>query len=138
MCVCVRAADGPDADCEVLRRDLGADLTRARVKELRSSGQAGLPIPHTHVTPGELSVDGIQSLLISSWLLLHHFPNPSLYPHLCSLLAQSLGLSDPVTTAMLHAQSLGVSSRHHMTRHLANRIRYVLYEHCVCVFECLL
>ncbi|XP_053492769.1 separin isoform X2 [Ictalurus furcatus] len=117
------AADGPDADCEVLRRDLGADLTRERVKELRSSGQAGLPIPHTHVTPGELSVDGIQSLLTSSWLLLHHFPSPSLYPHLCSLLAQSLGLSDPVTTAMLHAQSLGVSSRHHMTRHLANRIR---------------
>ncbi|MCI4374988.1 hypothetical protein PGIGA_G00103820 [Pangasianodon gigas] len=117
------AADGPDADCEVLRRDLGADPTRDCVKELRSSGQAGIPIPHTHVAPGELSVDGIQSLLTSSWLLLHHFPSPSLYPHLCSLLAQSLGPSDPVTTAMLHAQSLGVSSRHHMTRHLANRIR---------------
>ncbi|MCJ8729137.1 hypothetical protein PDJAM_G00102520 [Pangasius djambal] len=112
-----------NADCEVLRRDLGADPTRDCVKELRSSGQAGIPIPHTHVAPGELSVDGIQSLLTSSWLLLHHFPSPSLYPHLCSLLAQSLGPFDPVTTAMLHAQTLGVSSRHHMTRHLANRIR---------------
>ncbi|KAK3575127.1 hypothetical protein QTP86_020811 [Hemibagrus guttatus] len=119
----VNTADGPDADCEVLRRDLGADPTRDCVKELRSSGQTGIPIPHTHVTPGELSVDRIQSLLTSSWLLLHHFPSPSLYPHLCSLLAQSFGLSNPVTTAMLHAQSLGVSSRHHMTRHLASRIR---------------
>lgn len=52
--VCVgSAADGPGADCEVLRRDLGADLTRDCVKELRSSGQAGIPVPHTHVTPGE-------------------------------------------------------------------------------------
>lgn len=84
------------------------------------------------VYTGELSVDGIRSLLTSSWLLLHHFPNPALYPHVCSLLAQSLGPSDPVTTAMLHAQSLGVSSRHHMTRHLANRLRYV--EQAVFIF----
>ncbi|KAF5897593.1 separin, partial [Clarias magur] len=119
----VGVADGPGADCEVLRRDLLADPTRDCVQELRSSGQTGLTLPHTHATPDELSVDGIRSLLTTSWLLLHHFPNSSLYPHMCSLLAQSLGTSDPVTTAMLHAESLGVSSRHHMTRYLANRMR---------------
>ncbi|XP_072539170.1 separin [Salminus brasiliensis] len=120
-------ADGPDTDFEVLRRDLGADLNRDCVNELRSIGQTGVgtpaSLPHTHVAPAELSIEVVQSLLCSSWLLLHHFPNPSLYPHLCSLLAQLLGLSDPVTTAMLHAQSLGVSTRHHMTRYLANRLR---------------
>lgn len=42
-----------DADCEVLRRDLGVDPTRDCVKELKSSGQTGIPMPHTHVTPGE-------------------------------------------------------------------------------------
>ncbi|KAL7891419.1 hypothetical protein AOLI_G00008950 [Acnodon oligacanthus] len=120
-------ADAPDADLEVLRRDLGTDLSRDCVNELKSVAQTGIgthaSLPHTHVAPAELTVDVVQALLRSSWLLLHHFPSPSLYPHLCSMLAQLLGLSDPVTTAMLHAQSLGVSSRHHMTRHLANRLR---------------
>uniref|UniRef100_A0A3B1ISX3 separase n=1 Tax=Astyanax mexicanus TaxID=7994 RepID=A0A3B1ISX3_ASTMX len=57
----------------------------------------------------ELSLEVVRSLLCSAWVLLHHFPSPSLYPHLCSLLAQLLGLSDPLTTAMLHAQSMGVT-----------------------------
>ncbi|XP_046701101.1 separin [Silurus meridionalis] len=119
----VNTGSAADGDCEVLRRDLGADSTRDCVKELKSSGQTGIEIPLAHVAPGDLSVNGIRSLLTSSWLLLHHFPHPSLYSHLCSLLAQSLGQSDPITTAMLHSQALGVSSRHHMTRHLANRLR---------------
>uniref|UniRef100_A0A671RHH8 separase n=1 Tax=Sinocyclocheilus anshuiensis TaxID=1608454 RepID=A0A671RHH8_9TELE len=69
----------------------------------------------------DLSVEAVQSYLRSSWLLLHHFPPPSLFPHICSLLAQSLGQTDPITTAMLHAQSLGVSTRHHMTRHVVSQ-----------------
>lgn len=73
----------------------------------------------------DLSVEVLQSYLRSSWLLLHHFPPPSLYPHICLLLAQSLGQTDPITTAMLHAQSLGVSTRHHMTRHIVSQFRYV-------------
>uniref|UniRef100_A0A8C1JG81 separase n=1 Tax=Cyprinus carpio TaxID=7962 RepID=A0A8C1JG81_CYPCA len=71
----------------------------------------------------DLSVEAVQSYLRSSWLLLHHFPPPSLFPHICSLLAQSLGQTDPITTAMLHAQSLGVSTRHHMTRHVVSQLR---------------
>uniref|UniRef100_A0A8C2L5V9 separase n=1 Tax=Cyprinus carpio TaxID=7962 RepID=A0A8C2L5V9_CYPCA len=73
----------------------------------------------------DLSVEAVQSYLRSSWLLLHHFPPPSLFPHICSLLAQSLGQTDPITTAMLHAQSLGVSTRHHMTRHVVSQLRYL-------------
>uniref|UniRef100_A0A8C1V4L2 separase n=1 Tax=Cyprinus carpio TaxID=7962 RepID=A0A8C1V4L2_CYPCA len=71
----------------------------------------------------DLSVEAVQSYLHSSWLLLHHFPPPSLFPHICLLLAQSLGQTDPITTAMLHAQSLGVSTRHHMTRHVVSQLR---------------
>ncbi|XP_066521255.1 separin isoform X2 [Hoplias malabaricus] len=126
-------------DCEVLRRDLGADFGRDCVKELRSVEHVGIgthgPVQHMHATP-KLSVEMVQSLLQSSWLLLHHFPNTSIYPHLCSLFALSLGLSDPITTAMLHAQSLGVSTRHQMTRHLANRLRK-LKKSCGDVAECL-
>uniref|UniRef100_A0A672NDD1 Separin-like n=1 Tax=Sinocyclocheilus grahami TaxID=75366 RepID=A0A672NDD1_SINGR len=73
----------------------------------------------------DLSVEAFQSYLRSSWLLLHHFPPPSLFPHICSLLAQSLGQTDPITTAMLHAQSLGVSTRHYMTRHVVSQFRYL-------------
>ncbi|XP_021329799.2 separin isoform X2 [Danio rerio] len=116
----------PDADCEVLRRDLGADFGRECFSELRRAGQNGsgshTALPHATTSP-DLSVETVQSYLRSSWLLLHHFPFPSLYPHICSLLAQSFGQTDPIITAMLHAQALGVSTRHHMTRHVVNQFR---------------
>ncbi|XP_067316142.1 separin isoform X2 [Pseudorasbora parva] len=116
----------PDADCEVLRRDLAADFGREGFRELRRTGQNGsgshTTLPHAS-TPLDLSVEAVQLYLRSSWLLLHHFPPPSLYPHVCSLLAQSIGQTDPITTAMLHAQSLGVSTRHHMTRHVVSQFR---------------
>ncbi|XP_077054466.1 separin isoform X1 [Siphateles boraxobius] len=117
----------PDADCEVLRRDLAADVGRVCFSELRRTGQNGsgshTTLPHGSTPLADLSVEAVQSYLRSSWLLLHHFPPPSLYPHVCSLLAQSLGQTDPITTAMLHAQSLGVSTRHHMTRHVVSQFR---------------
>ncbi|XP_043098773.1 separin isoform X2 [Puntigrus tetrazona] len=117
----------PDADCEVLRRDLAADVGRECFSELRRNGQNGSG-SHTSLPPAstplaDLSVEAVQSYLRSSWLLLHHFPPPSLFPHICSLLAQSLGQTDSITTAMLHAQSLGVSTRHHMTRHVVSQFR---------------
>ncbi|XP_056607508.1 separin [Triplophysa dalaica] len=117
----------PDADCEVLRRDLPTDVGQEGFSELRRAGQNGpgahTPLSHAHTALADLSVEAIQSYLRFSWLLFHHFPPPSLYPHICSLLAQSLGQTDPVTTAMLHAQSLGVSTRHHMTRHVVSQFR---------------
>lgn len=117
----------PDADCEVLRRDLGADFGRECFSELRRAGQNGsgshTTLPHATTSLADLSVEAVQSYLCSSWLLLHHFPSPSLYPHICSLLAQSFGQTDPIITAMLHAQALGVSTRHHMTRHVVNQFR---------------
>ncbi|MEQ2168075.1 hypothetical protein GOODEAATRI_010746 [Goodea atripinnis] len=39
-----------------------------------------------------------------------HFPCPTIYPNLCTLLALTTGQSDPISTAMLQAQSLGVTS----------------------------
>ncbi|KAI2663698.1 Separin [Labeo rohita] len=117
----------PDAGCEVLRRDLAADVGRECFSELRRTGQNGsgshTSLPHASTPLADLSVEAVQSYLCSSWLLLHHFPSPSLFPHICSLLAQSFGQTDPITTAMLHAQSLGVSTRHHMTRHVVSQFR---------------
>ncbi|TRY54956.1 hypothetical protein DNTS_020719 [Danionella cerebrum] len=116
----------PDADCEVLRRDLDTDVWRNGFSELRRTGYVSGPhinLPHATAPLVDLSLEAVQSCLRSSWLLLHHFPSPSLYSHVCSLLAQSFGQSDPITTAMLHAQALGVSTRHHMMRHVTNQIR---------------
>ncbi|XP_042615136.1 separin-like [Cyprinus carpio] len=118
-------AGSPDADCEVLRRDLAADVGHECFSELRRNGQNGSG-SHTalpHASWADLSVEAVQSYLRSSWLLLHHFPPPSLFPHICLLLAQSLGQTDPISTAMLHAQSLGVSTRHHLTRHVVSQLR---------------
>ncbi|XP_071231967.1 separin [Salvelinus alpinus] len=121
--------DGPDTDFEVLRRDLCGDRERDCLSELRREGhpggalQAQAHLPHSNTGPDGLSLEAVQSLLRSAWLALQHFPPPTLYPSLCGLLALSLGQKDSVTTAMLHVQSLGVTSRHHMTRHLANRLK---------------
>ncbi|XP_010879832.2 separin [Esox lucius] len=116
--------DGPDRDFEVLRRDLCGDVERDCLSELKSGGHPGGLQAHVHLSiPDVLSVEAVQSLLRSAWLALQHSPPPNLFPHLCGLLALSLGQRDPVTTAMLHAQSLGVTTRHHMIRHLANRLK---------------
>ncbi|XP_046881955.1 separin [Hypomesus transpacificus] len=121
------AVDASDTEFEVLRKDRCGDKERDFLSELRNGGHpaGALPIHHPHLTigPGDLSMEVIQSLLLTAWLALQHFPPPTLYPRLCALLALSMGQQDPVTTAMLHAQSLGVTSRHHMIRHLANRLK---------------
>lgn len=70
-----------------------------------------------------LSLDDIQSLLLSAWLALNHFPSPTISTVLCALLALTTGQQDPITTAMLHAQSLGITSRHRTIRHLASCLK---------------
>uniref|UniRef100_A0A3Q1GQH6 separase n=1 Tax=Acanthochromis polyacanthus TaxID=80966 RepID=A0A3Q1GQH6_9TELE len=65
----------------------------------------------------------VQSLLRSAWLSLQHFPSPTIYPNLCTLLALTMGQQDPNTTAMLHTQSLGVTVRHRTIRHLARCLK---------------
>ncbi|XP_056156403.1 separin [Lampris incognitus] len=70
-----------------------------------------------------LSVEAVQSLLHSAWLAIQHFPPPNLYSTLCALLALASGQQDPITTAMLHTQSMGVTSRHHVIRHLATHLK---------------
>ncbi|NWY34710.1 ESPL1 protein, partial [Pheucticus melanocephalus] len=43
-----------------------------------------------------------------------HFPPGSVYAQLCQLLALALGDSDPLATAGLLAESLGVTMRHQL------------------------
>ncbi|NXS21879.1 ESPL1 protein, partial [Mystacornis crossleyi] len=43
-----------------------------------------------------------------------HFPPGSLYGQLCQLLALTLGRGDPLATAGLLAESLGVNARHQL------------------------
>uniref|UniRef100_A0AAY4C5R0 separase n=1 Tax=Denticeps clupeoides TaxID=299321 RepID=A0AAY4C5R0_9TELE len=119
------ALDSPDAVCEILRRELGADRRRDLPSVTRKEPQ--IPVAQYSLQP-DLSLDSALSLLRSSWLLLQHFPPPSLYSRLCSLMAQLLGHQDPDTTAFLHTESLGVTSRHHMIRHLANQLRKLKKE----------
>ncbi|KAM3877857.1 LOW QUALITY PROTEIN: separin [Diretmus argenteus] len=122
------AASSKDyVDFEVLRRDLCGNLERDNLSERKSRCdlRGGLP---SHLSPSDawpdsLSVEAVEHLLRSAWSALQHFPPPALYPSLCALLALTLGQRDPVTTAMLHTESLGVTSRHRMKRHLATRLK---------------
>uniref|UniRef100_A0A3Q2C729 separase n=1 Tax=Cyprinodon variegatus TaxID=28743 RepID=A0A3Q2C729_CYPVA len=68
----------------------------------------------------DLSFEDVQSLLRSALLTLQHFPCPIVYSNLCALLALTTGQSDPISTALLHAQSLGVTNRHRTIRHIYN------------------
>ncbi|XP_018528986.1 LOW QUALITY PROTEIN: separin [Lates calcarifer] len=116
-----------DIDFEVLRRDMCCNLERDDLSELRSRGHLRVG-PQTHLShsdtrPENLSLEDVQLLLRSAWLALQHFPSPTIYPTLCGLLALALGQQDPMTTAMLHAQSLGITSRHRTIRHLASCLK---------------
>ncbi|XP_070698763.1 separin [Pempheris klunzingeri] len=116
-----------DIDFEVLRRDMCCDLERDDLSELRSRGQLRdgplTHLCHSDSRPDNLSLDDVQSLLRSAWLDLQHFPSPVIYTTLCALLALTMGQQDPITTAMLHAQSLGITSRHRTIRHLASSLK---------------
>ncbi|KAM9362423.1 separin [Symphorus nematophorus] len=117
-------ASSKDIDFELLRRDMCCDLERDGLSELRSSGHLREG-PQTHLSDSDtradsLSLEDVQSLLRSAWLALQHFPSPTIYTTLCGLLALTVGQQDPITTAMLHAQSLGITSRHRTIRHLTS------------------
>ncbi|XP_057700846.1 separin [Corythoichthys intestinalis] len=110
---------------EVMRRDLSCDLERNDFLR-KSKHPARDPQPHIFYSdtgPDNLSLEDIQGLLRSAWLKLQHFPSPTIFPTLCSFLALSMGQQHPITTAMLHSQSLGITSRHLTIRHLANCLK---------------
>ncbi|KAM8917809.1 separin isoform 2-T2 [Spinachia spinachia] len=124
---CEEAEDNVTSNFEVLRRDLCCDLERDDLSELKSRGHLrGGPqthLPHSYTRPDNLSLEDVESLLRSAWLALQHFPSPTIYPTLCALLAVASGQRDSVTTAMLHADSLGITNRHHTIRHLASCLK---------------
>ncbi|XP_053297454.1 separin isoform X1 [Pleuronectes platessa] len=121
------AASSKDINFEILRRDICGRLPRDGLSELRSSGhlREGPPIHLTQsdTRPENLSLEDVESLLRSAWLDLQHFPSPTLHPTLCALLALALGQQDPVTTALLHAESFAITSRHRTIRHLASCLK---------------
>ncbi|XP_048856344.1 separin [Brienomyrus brachyistius] len=115
-----------DTDLEVLRRDVWVDPERDGRGDFRRAGPSRTLFPQSSIpasVPDGLTLEYARDLLWSALLSLQHFPPAGLYTKLCGLLALCLGQGDPVTTAMLHSQSLGLTSRHHMTRHLTSRVK---------------
>ncbi|CAG06749.1 unnamed protein product, partial [Tetraodon nigroviridis] len=126
------SADNIDIDLEVLRRDICCDLDRDDLPELRSREHPRkgpqTRLSHPDSRPDHLTLEDVQSLLRSAWLALAHFPSPPIYTTLSALLALSTGQQDPVTTAMLHAHSVGVTSRHRTIRHLSSFLKKLRKE----------
>ncbi|XP_026161906.1 separin isoform X2 [Mastacembelus armatus] len=123
-----------DAGFEVLRKDMCYNLESEDLSELRSRSHLRegplTHMSHSNTRPDNLSVEDVQSLLQSAWVDLQHFPSPAIYPTLCGLLALTKGQQDPVTTAMLHAQSLGITSRHRTIRHLFSCLKKLKKSSC--------
>ncbi|XP_034442068.1 separin [Hippoglossus hippoglossus] len=119
--------DNAASNFEILRRDICGRLPRDGLSELRSSGHLRegpqTQLPYSDTRPENLSLEDVESLLRSAWLDLQHFPSPTLHPTLCALLALALGQQDPVTTALLHAESFAITSRHRTIRHLASCLK---------------
>ncbi|XP_077429763.1 separin [Vanacampus margaritifer] len=111
---------------EVVRRVLCCDLESKDLINKKSGHQARGPQTHhpcPDPIPDDLSFEDINVLLRSAWLTLQHFPHPTIFPNLCAFLALSVGQQDPLATAMLHSQSLGITSRHRTIRYLANCLK---------------
>ncbi|MED6245045.1 hypothetical protein ATANTOWER_030245, partial [Ataeniobius toweri] len=115
------AGSKDNIDFEVLRRDMCSGLEKDGLFEKWRNDHPTedllTNISNTDSKPDNLSLEDVQSLLHSALLTLQHFPCPTIYPNLCTLLALTTGQSDPISTAMLQAQSLGVTSRHRTIRH---------------------
>uniref|UniRef100_A0A8C3NL27 Uncharacterized protein n=1 Tax=Geospiza parvula TaxID=87175 RepID=A0A8C3NL27_GEOPR len=60
------------------------------------------------------SLAAVRSLLAEALAWVGHFPPGSVYAQLCQLLALALGDRDPLATAGLLAESLGVTMRHQL------------------------
>ncbi|KAM9408555.1 separin [Pholidichthys leucotaenia] len=121
------SASNKDIDFEVLRREISFNLEKDDLFEVRNKGRPMKSSPR-HLTPSDstpdnLTLDDVRSLLRSAWLTLQHLPSPTLYPTICALLALTMGQQDPTTTAMLHSQSLAITSRHRAIRHLATSLK---------------
>ncbi|KAJ8260340.1 hypothetical protein GJAV_G00179830 [Gymnothorax javanicus] len=118
--------DVPDKDLEVLRREPALHQPMEGLGIIRAGvHSATLPSHLAHPNAGlagSLSLDAVEGLLQGALESLHHLPPPGLFPQLCSLLALCVGQSDPESTALLHAQALGLTARHDMNRHLCSRL----------------
>ncbi|XP_030921539.1 separin, partial [Geospiza fortis] len=93
-------------------------------KEIPGTGDKGDP-PNPEgsqpsAQPGDPSLDtdpslaAVRSLLAEALAWVGHFPPGSVYAQLCQLLALALGDRDPLATAGLLAESLGVTMRHQL------------------------
>ncbi|MGH0121406.1 UNVERIFIED_CONTAM: hypothetical protein FKN15_019841 [Acipenser sinensis] len=120
----VRAGLGDSPECEVLRRDLGAEGWGLALGEQRK-GVSLHPCPSAALSTAmaPLDLDWVRSLLRSAFLSVQPCPPSSLYSHLCRLLALCWGDEDPQTTAFLHGESLAVTARHQMSSSLHSKQR---------------
>ncbi|XP_069043286.1 separin isoform X2 [Lepisosteus oculatus] len=111
----------PDGDREVLRRDLGAERDRDGLCEATRGVTPGTSFPS--INPEGLSMAAVQALLRATLLSVQHCPPAALYARVCHLLALCHGDALPLATAFLHAESLAITARHSMGRHLYSRQR---------------
>ncbi|XP_041097553.1 separin [Polyodon spathula] len=120
----VRAGRRDSPECEVLRRDLGAEGWGLVLGEQRK-GVSLHPCPSTALSAAmaPLDLDWVRSLLRAAFLSVQPCPPSSLYSHLCRLLALCWGDEDPQTTAFLHGESLAVAARHQMSSSLHSKQR---------------
>ncbi|XP_061731171.1 separin isoform X1 [Nerophis ophidion] len=126
----LRTSDTETKDCpaseiefEVLRRDWFCGLESGDLLDQRGGCKvkgSQTHLPHSDEKTDYLSLADVQTLLRSAWVTLQHFPAPNVFPTVCAFLALSTGQQDPMTTAMLHTQSLGITSRHRTIRYLAS------------------
>ncbi|XP_063035276.1 separin, partial [Melospiza melodia melodia] len=87
-------------------------------KEMPGTGDKGDPLnpegAQPSAQPGVPSLAAVRSLLAEALAWLGHCPPGSVYAQLCQLLALALGDRDPLGTAGLLAESLGVTLRHQL------------------------
>ncbi|XP_064408411.1 separin isoform X2 [Latimeria chalumnae] len=128
------AKAGVEAECEVLRRDvglenwdraLGGSCSRVENPDLFSM-QSLLSALTSDVDFSAL--DSVYACLCSAFHSISHCPPSILFSHLCQLLALCRGSCDPYTTAYFVSESVAITARHQMLTNIHKKLSKLTKE----------
>uniref|UniRef100_H3B3H1 separase n=1 Tax=Latimeria chalumnae TaxID=7897 RepID=H3B3H1_LATCH len=115
------AKAGVEAECEVLRRDVGLENWD------RALGGSCRMYSRLHKADFS-ALDSVYACLCSAFHSISHCPPSILFSHLCQLLALCRGSCDPYTTAYFVSESVAITARHQMLTNIHKKLSKLTKE----------
>nr|XP_014347491.1 PREDICTED: separin [Latimeria chalumnae] len=129
------AKAGVEAECEVLRRDVGLENwdralggSCSRVENPDLFSMQSLLSALTSDVADFSALDSVYACLCSAFHSISHCPPSILFSHLCQLLALCRGSCDPYTTAYFVSESVAITARHQMLTNIHKKLSKLTKE----------